>query len=76
MGDYAKAREAMLAITMAQFPPGTRVRPIGVTTGRWGATVRKLDEYDRRALAADMVFLDWDNGNRFAVSIGEIEAIR
>lgn len=76
MEEYQKAREAMLAITMAKFPPGTRVRPIGVTTGRWGATVRELGEYERRALAADMVILDWDNGNRFAVSIEEIEAIK
>lgn len=72
---YRSIREQMLSITQAKFPPGTRVQPIGTTTGNWGATVREIDEYHRRELSADMVFLDWDNGNKFAVKIDEIETL-
>lgn len=73
--NYRVAREKMLEVTMREFPEGTRVQPIGVKTGNWGATVRKIDEFERRAMSADMVFLDWDNGNKFAVRIDEIEKI-
>lgn len=66
----------MLAETLSKFPPGARVQPIGTTTGNWGATVRAIDEHHRKELAADMVFLDWDNGNKFAVRIDEIERLR
>ena len=72
---YRSIREQMLSITQTKFPDGTRVQPIGTTTGNWGATVRAIDEHHRRELAADMVFLDWDNGNKFPVKIDEIEAI-
>lgn len=70
---YRIVRDETLKITQAKFPPGTRVRPIGTTTGNWGATVRQIDHHHRRELAADMVFLDWDNGNQFPVKIDEIE---
>ena len=70
---YLEAREKMLAETMRLFPPGTRVQPVGVTAESWGATVRKIDEHHRREMSADCVFLDWDNGNKFAVRISEIE---
>lgn len=73
VSNYAAERDRMLAFTNELFPPGTRVQPIGTTTGNWGATVRDIDEHDRRALSADMVLLDWDNGNKFPVSIAEIE---
>jgi len=72
---YTEARKQMLAETEQRFPPGSRVRPVGTTTGNWGATVRELDEHHRRDLSADMVFLDWDNGNKFAVPIDDIELI-
>jgi hypothetical protein len=65
----------MLEATIREFPPGTRVQPIGTTTGKWGATVSEIDEHHRRELSADMVFLDWDNGNKFAVNIDEIERL-
>lgn len=70
---YRSARERMLAVTMKQFPAGSRVQPVGTTTGNWGATVRELKNYDRLQLSADMVWLDWDNGNKFAMRIDEIE---
>lgn len=70
---YRQARDAMIEMTAAAFPPGTRVQPIGTTTGNWGATVRKIDQHHRRELSADMVFLDWDNGNKFPCKIDEIE---
>lgn len=70
---YRAVRDQMLAHANAKFPPGTRVQPVGVTTGNWGATVVALDECDRRRMSADTVFLDWDNGNKFSVPIDEIE---
>lgn len=72
---YRLARESMLAETVKSFPAGTRVQPVGTTTGNWGATVLDIDDHHRRDLSADMVFLSWDNGNKFAVRIDEIERI-
>lgn len=72
---YEIARQAMLDETLSMFPAGSRVQPTGTTSGNWGATVRKIDDFHRRELSADMVFLDWDNGNKFPVSVTSIERI-
>ena len=73
---YRTCRSEMQESVAKLFPPGSRVQPIGTTTGNWGATVRDIDTYHRRDLSADMVFLDWDNGNKFAVRVDEIELIK
>jgi len=74
--EYRDVRERMLSATVAAFPAGARVQPKGTTSGNWGATVRDIDKHHRKNLSPDMVFLDWDNGNKFAVCIDEIERVR
>jgi len=58
------------------FPNGARVWPIGVTTGNWGGTVQHLEGHERRATAAHMVFVHWDNGNKYCVALDEIERVK
>lgn len=71
---YLREEQQRVRIAVdAAFPPGTRVWPVGVTTGNWGGTVAKRGENDRRRTAADFVFVEWDNGNRYAVAVDEIE---
>jgi len=73
IAEYRAARSRLLARVEKLFPAGSRVQPIGVTTGNWGATVEALPSADRLRISADMVYLAWDNGNRFATAIDEIE---
>jgi len=72
---YREARQRLLAHVEQKFPGGSRVQPIGTTTGNWGATVQSLEDVDRVRISADMVYLHWDNGNRFATAIDEIERL-
>lgn len=71
--DYREARARLLERVDQLFPARTRVKAIGGRNGKWGATVRALEQVDRVRISADMVWLDWDNGNKFATSIDEIE---
>lgn len=73
MEEYQKLHARVREMSDLAFPPGSRVCPIGVTTGNWGGTVWELDEYMRRTMAADVVFVHWDNGNKYAVPIDDIE---
>lgn len=71
--NYRVARQALELRVDEEFPPKLRVQPIGVITGNWGATVSGMVESERRAMAADMVFLMWDNGNQFPVEVDQLE---
>ena len=70
---YREAREALIKEVEKMFPPHQRCWPVGATTGNWGSYVRREDHFSRRELSADMVYLIWDNGNRFPQKIDEIE---
>lgn len=69
-------RGQMLALTESLFPAGTRVAPLGCRSFSWRGTVRQLDKYARRDLPADLVWVDWDNGNKHSAPINEIEHVR
>jgi hypothetical protein len=72
---YRNARDAMLASVEGQFPARSRVRVKGTTTATWIGTVKMLQLSDRRSYSADMVFVDWDDGNKFAIAVDEIELL-
>lgn len=76
LAEYREVRDRMLATTELLFPAGARVCPVGNQSPKWHATVREVDKYHRRDMSADMVFVDWDNGNRFSIKIDEIERVR
>lgn len=73
--DYRAARDAMLAAVPKSLVPGARVKIAGVKSDNWNATVMKVDGPDLRSTPADMVWLKFDDGNRFPVAIDELELI-
>ena len=76
IADYREVRGRMLALTESLFPAGCRVAPVGCKSDKWHGTVRELDKYSRRDRSADSVCVDWDNGNKYAVPVDEIERVR
>lgn len=76
LADYREVRGRMLVLTESLFPAGRRVAPIGCKQEKWRGTVRDLSKHKRRDLAADSVWIDWDNGNSHPVTIDEIEHVQ
>ena len=75
IANYREVRERMLAFTKSSFPANSRVAPVGCTSPSWFGTVRQVGEYERLDLSADMVAVNWDNGNEHPAKIDEIELI-
>ena len=65
LAQYRALKLEIEAIVQGLFPVGSRVQPIGTTTGNWGATSGRI--------RGDEVWLVWDNGNLFFTPVDEIE---
>lgn len=80
MGDIkellAAYREARAKLLSETFANGSVVRAKGTTSLEWVGVVRGMSAPDRRATSADMVFVEWVNGNRYPVPVDEIELKR
>lgn len=75
LATYREIGDQLIDLVAAAFPPGCRVRPPGVTSPNWIGSVETLEGYDRKAMAADLVWVVWDNGNRYAVRVDELERV-